>query len=655
MKRYLCLLILLVSLSVWHSEARSQEVPFRRGVNLTNWFQASSARQIQFTKYTKTDFIQVQSLGFDVIRLPINLHYMTGGEPGYLLDTLFLEFLDQVVDWAEELEMHLILDNHTFDPSESTDPEVGTILKEVWSQMATHFKDRSAYLYYEVLNEPHGIDDGTWNAIQKEVVEEIRMHDTTHYIIIGPAGWNSYNNLDKMPVYEDPKLIYTFHFYDPFLFTHQGASWTDPSMVNLGGIPFPYVASEMPALPAELQGTWIENNYNDYQNQGTVAKVKSLIDIAVAFRDQRNVPIFCGEFGVYQPNSDPEERVFWYDVVQEYLDSNNIAWTMWDYHGGFGLFERGSNGMFEHDLNVPLLEALDLEVPEQSDFVPSPDSTGFMMYDDYLSQIIRDASYSDGELDYFHTSFPNNGEFCIHWTGASQYRAIVMDLIPDRDLSELVDEGFALDLMVRGSDPGISFDVRFVDSKTDDPSDLPWRMGTTVDASVTAFDGQWHHLHLPLANFREKGAWYIDTWYNPDNQFNWAEVDRFEIVPEAKALGDAHLYFDNIHVTDKDTATVRQEITGDHRFLLPGARSNPSLLDVRVFPNPSPGQVTFHCSASGLLKFTLTDPAGRIILAEEFGSDRPFDFSFLPDGIYFLKFTDRRGRTGSGKLLIQKD
>jgi hypothetical protein len=179
-------------------------------------------------------------------------------------------------------------------------------------------------------------------------------------------------------------------------------------------------------------------------------------------------------------------------------------------------------------------------------------------------------------------------------------------------------------------------------------------MGTTVDGSVTTFDGQWHHLHLPLTNFREKGAWYDGTWYNPDNRFNWAEVDRFEIVPEAKALGDAHLYFDNIHITDQDTATVRQEITGEHRFLLPETESGPSLLDVSIYPNPSHGQVTFLCSASGLLRYNLSDPAGRMILSGEFYKDQQIDLSFLPDGIYILSFTDRKGRTDSGKLLLQK-
>ena len=83
--------ILFISLG---SITLSAQVPFHKGVNLTNWFQAASPRQIQFTKFTKKDFQNIKSLGCDVIRLPINLHGMTSGAPDYTLDPLFLNFLD---------------------------------------------------------------------------------------------------------------------------------------------------------------------------------------------------------------------------------------------------------------------------------------------------------------------------------------------------------------------------------------------------------------------------------------------------------------------------------------------------------------------------------------------------------------------------------
>lgn len=623
----------------------AQEAPFHRGVNLTNWFQASGAREVQYTKYSKQDFINIQSLGFDVIRLPINLHYMTGGEPDYVLDDLFLENLHRVADWAEELQIHLIFDNHTFSVVDDTDPEVGVILNKVWGQMAIQFADRSEYIYYEVLNEPHGIADAVWNNIQQEVVETIRQHDTVHYIVIGPAGWNSYHNLSAMPVYDDEKLIYTFHFYDPFLFTHQGASWTNPSMEDVENIPFPYDADSMPSCPPVYNGTWIASNYNSYPEDGTVEKVRELIDIAVQFRDQRNVPIYCGEFGVYQPTSQENHRVNWYRTVGAYLDSMEIAWTMWDYHGGFGLFEDNSNGLFDHDLNIPLLEALGMNIPEQTEYIKRPDSTGYVLYDDYLSNLVNEASYTDGILDYYSDERPNNGKYCMHWTGASQYMAIVFDLRPDRDLSRLVSENYALDLMIRGDDPAIAIQIRFLDSKTEDPDDLPWRMGIDVNQAMVSFDSEWHHLHILLNDFSEKGAWYDNTWYNPQGDFDWAEVDRLEIVPEQQALGTSHLWFDNIHITNMDTAQVNPRVSAR-------VRSQEDRFQIRVYPNPAWTFLSVISTTPDEMRAVLLDLNGREVLQVRFTGTVELDISRIPPGVYILTGIDTGGRATHSKVII---
>lgn len=523
--------LLLLALSLSTTMLLAQQAPFSKGVNLTEWFQASSAQQIQFSRYTQKDFEQIKSLGCDVIRLPINLHFMTSGAPDYELDPLFLFFLDQAVDWAEETEINLILDNHTFDPAVSTDPNIGIILEKVWRQMATHFQSRSTLLFYEVLNEPHGISDVLWNEIQQEVVKTIREVDDEHTIVIGGADWNSFNNLAAMPVYEDDNLIYTFHFYDPFLFTHQGASWVAPSMVPLANLPYPFDAAEMPELPASMEGSWQESLYNNYNNDGRAEAIRELIDIAVDFREERNVPIFCGEFGVYIPNSPPEDRVEWYRDVRSYLDEKEIAWTSWDYHGGFGLFNAGSNALFDHDLNIALLEAMGLNTPPQSPFELRPDSSGFFVYRDFIETGIRDASFSNGPLQFYNDQSANYGQYCIYWTDAVQYNGINFDFAPNRDLSYLVNQDFALDLFVRWDQTGQRFDIRFVDTK-ENASDRPWRIRLTIDENEVPADNEWHHLHLPLSDFVEHGSWDDNTWHEPQGLFDWSAIDRLEVVAE---------------------------------------------------------------------------------------------------------------------------
>jgi endoglucanase len=570
-----------VFLSLFYCLTAAAQAPFSRGINLTGWFQVDSPGQIQFTRFTRHDIEDIKSLGCDVIRLPVNLHSMTSGSPAYTLDPLYVSFLDSVINWCEDLQIYLIIDNHSFDPNVNTSPDIGTILIRVWSQTASHLKDRSDYILYEILNEPHGITTSAWGTIQNQVIGAIREKDTRHTIVVGGSGYNSYNELANLPVYSDNNLLYTFHFYDPFVFTHQGASWTNPSMEPLSGVPFPYDAGRMPECPGPLKGTWIESSLNSYPSEGTVTHIKQLTDIAVKFRNDRNVKIFCGEFGVYIPNCNNADRYYWYEAVRQYFEEKDIPWTTWDYKGSFGLFNQGSNELFDHDLNVYLLQALSFNVPPQTPFSIKPDSAGFLIYSDYIRSGIYDASAGSGIVNYYSTDLPNNDNYCLYWHGYSQYNTVGFDFSPDRDFTKLVAEGFAIDFMVRGNLAGIKFDLRFLDTKSTDPDDHPWRKGITIDETDVSWDRKWHHLNIPLTSLEEKGSWDNNTWYNPQGKFDWSAIDRFEISIEDAGTIGKQIWFDNIHITDLDTAIVRQygEV-GVEKI------NDQSALNLEVMPNP---------------------------------------------------------------------
>lgn len=635
----------LLLLFVISTQIYGTEIPFKKGVNLTEWFQTSGSHQIQFTKYTKQDFINLKSIGIDHIRLPINLHFMTNGSPDYIIDPLFYFFLDQVIDWAEELDMHLILDNHTFDPAVNTSPNVGIILLKVWPQMAEHYKNKSNLIYYEILNEPHGIADNTWNQIQLNVINAIREIDSVHTIIVGPASWNSYNNLNNMPVYADTNLIYTFHFYDPFLFTHQGASWTDPSMGPLAGVPFPYDAASMPACPAELKGTWIESSLNNYSYDGTIQRVKQLIDIAVNFKNSRNVPIFCGEFGVYMSNSDNDDRVNWHNIVRGYFEEKGIGWTIWEYGSSFGLFEPGTSKLFDYDLNIPLIEALGLTAPPQSEFILLPDSSDFELYGDYIgSQIFESSSASGGILDYYSDSDPQNGRYCIYWTGVNRYQQIGFTFKPIKDMSYLVDNNYAIDFWVKCDNPLAEFDIRFIDTKTEDPGDHPWRMRYTINETVAEFDNTWHHVQIPLSDFTEHGSW-DNEWFSPVGAYDWTAVDRFEIVAEHSNMTNINIWFDQIRVVDPSTVSIGNEKSIPDEFVLNQNYPNPFNPSTKIKYTLSYQSASVVKGQMSNVRLTIYDVLGRVttILVDE--KQRPGNYEVewnaakQPSGVYFYELT----------------
>ena len=548
------ILILFTNLSL----AEISQQPFHRGVNLANWFENfSSISQIHFKLYKKKDFENIKSLGCDHIRLPLELFDMTGPAPDYALDPLLFTLLDQIIDWAEELNLYLILDNHSFDPSTATNPDIKDQLLAVWRQMADRYKNRSNLICYEILNEPHGISDTVWYNMLQQAIDTIRVYDQTHTLIVGPENWNNYNNLKDMPVFTDANLIYTFHFYEPHIFTHQGTNWSSPSMENLGGVPYPYDVARIPDLPEELKGTWIEDRYNAYPAEGNDAWVRSQIDTAIKFMNQRQVPLWCGEFGAYMLKSQTEDAARWLETVRTYFEDNGIIWAMHEYGDDFGIFKLDSHHLFEYDINIPIVEALGLTPPPQSEYQFLPDSIGFTIYDDYISQyIFKNNWLSVGRVDYYSQNSPVEGDFCISWQGSNQYDCLRFRFFPIHDLTLLEENDYLLDMWIRCSTQNVKIDVRLEDTDTDDPDDHPWRMRFTVDKSVVNWDGTWQHLQIPLTDFTEHGAYENNTWYNPQGDFDWSQVEYFVIDAQHHDLNDIELFFDHICIIEPSEQTA---------------------------------------------------------------------------------------------------
>jgi len=520
-------------------------LPFSRGVNFSTWFESSSPRTIAFTAFTEQDFKDVKSIGADIIRLPVNLHNMTNGAPDYRLDPLFLRLLDQAVDWAEKHKLYVILDNHSFDPVAATDPAIDAVLIPVWTQMARHYKDRSDYILYEILNEPHGIEAARWAAIQEKVVKAIREIDSRHRIIVGGIAYNSIDALFDLPVYNYDNIIYTFHFYDPYLFTHQGETWgSPPNLKTLKAMPFPADAHALPEIPPELQGTWIEQSIKySYKKDAAVQTLARQLDKAARFsRERGGLPVFCGEFGVFMPNSLPEDRVRWYQTVTQLLVERGIARTSWDYYGGFGLFKTDRGGSINGDLNVGVVKALGFSPPRQKP--QKPFRGAFTLFDYYPLFPAGRVIYWGCDVNLYHE---DAGKYVISWGNAEQYAAFFFNFKQTIDWEYVSSRGYAVTMRVKTDKPA-RFDVRFIDREDDG---IPWRMNTTV--SVEA-DGEWHTLRIPLASMKEQGAWISATreWLSPvgspQGQFSWARVDSLAFVVEEGDLYGVTILFDAIKI-----------------------------------------------------------------------------------------------------------
>jgi len=527
-------------------DAVRRSLPFSRGVNFSQWFEVYSAQAIQFTRYIEQDFADVKSMGADHIRLPVRMHSLTLGAPDYTLDPLLLEFMDTAVDWAEKYKLYIIIDNHSYDPVAPTAETVDEILLKIWTQIAERYKDRGEFVVYEILNEPHGIPDARWGEIQGEVIDAIREIDATRLLIVGGTDYNSIGKLYSLPDYADSKLIYTFHFYDPHIFTHQGATWGSPSLASLAGIPFPANRKRIPPTPADLKGTWIDAALKNYEHAAALSTLGASLDRAVAFALRHDAPVYCGEFGVYMIQSPTEDRVKWYECITAELDKRNIARASWDYFGGFGIFNSPAGGDFHSDLNTGVVRALGLTPPPQRTKIARPLNAPFIIYDDHPSRDFA-MGYWGEDVDFsMYDTRAAEGKYAIRWGNLSQYDTFWIEFNRNGDFSELVSQGYSLEFRAR-SEQAVRFDVRFVNPETS--TSIPWRMRYAIDSLPP--DGNWHTIRVPLAAMSEHGAWLNATavWLNPQGRFSWKNVRQLDFVSEEGDQKECYLWVDSIKIT----------------------------------------------------------------------------------------------------------
>ncbi len=276
--------------------------------------------------YKEEHFAKIKAAGFDHIRVVLFTFPFLDKDSKF--DAKWLNRLDWVVAMGLKHKLQVILDVHDFQECSKDVPLCMPKLKAVWAQLSERYKNQPNSVVFEILNEPHGkFDAATWNATFPEVLAVMRNTNPTRNVILGGVSWNSRNSLKDLTLPASEKhLIATFHYYDPFPFTHQGASWADEPIRSSKGIRF--------GQPAEV--AQIEKDF---------AEVK-------AWSESSGRPVYLGEFGAYD-RAAMEDRVLWTAAVARAAEKNGFAWGYWQFSSDFLLYDFKENKFVE-----PILKAL---------------------------------------------------------------------------------------------------------------------------------------------------------------------------------------------------------------------------------------------------------------------------------------------------------
>lgn len=334
-----------------------------KGVNFTNWLEEADGKLTGEFEFGESDVKLLSESGFKALRLPIDLDLYVSNRSEFLNDTtgnVALEMndsifivLDSFVNWTERYRMSFTIDYHEYDNSynkeSSVDPQYLRMMAGVWKAVAAHYAENPREdIFYELLNEPDmtsgKVTADNWTIAAQGMIDSIRTVDSTHTIIFGDAQWYSIDKLVKREPFADNNIVYAIHSYDPFVFSHQGASWTDYSTIR--NLKFPYNPEEWSEYSSDFgvrastpSGT--KSALKQYYKTGSKGYILSRIIKAKKWAVEKQVPLVWNEFGAYNVKSDPQSVLNYMTAVREISDTLQIPWQHWGYTGGFAVVENG--------------------------------------------------------------------------------------------------------------------------------------------------------------------------------------------------------------------------------------------------------------------------------------------------------------------------
>jgi len=327
--------------------ARAQHL--RHGINASEWFaQSGDYSAARTNRYTDAQDIALMArLGFDHVRLSIDagaLEQDPRAADGLNAD--FLARLDRAIDTmlgdglAVEVDMH---PGDAYKQQLRSGDDAVERFTALWRKLATHYANRDPErVFFEILNEPEVSDPYRWAGIQAHVAEAIRQVAPRHTLIATGANYSGMHDLLQLEPLADGNVIYTFHFYEPHEFTHQGANWGVAWWSETQSIPYPVPnfasSSDLQAFLHEVPDAADRSELEDYFLDGWDARhIRLVIDEAADWARNHHVPLLCNEFGAYRPYADPVSRANWIRDTRTALEADGIGWAMWDYRGGFGV------------------------------------------------------------------------------------------------------------------------------------------------------------------------------------------------------------------------------------------------------------------------------------------------------------------------------
>ncbi|WP_269583991.1 glycoside hydrolase family 5 protein [Roseibium sp. Sym1] len=380
---------------------------FRRGVNLSrlqNYAYRDPERpgkylwppfQGDLARITDPELERLTALGLDFVRLPVDAGVFLaadGVERRLLLDdlkTLVVRLLDAGL--GVMVDIHPSTYQSDWTPRDILAEADGPRLKayegflvDVAKRLRDLPPDRVAL---ELMNEPQSVcyrEDGEdWSVTQKKLYDSVRGAAPDLPVVLTPGCWRSLEELEYMSLegYDD-KIIFDFHFYDPYYLTHQSLPWSMVPLRYIAGLTYPWTSGSIESAEvltkqrlAALEKSGVDlpddafaramEGVRDYYNRKRpdLAFIEERFDTLAQWSDKYDIAperIVLGEFSAIRPPEglpDDGSRLAWIRDVRSVTEILGFGWAFWDYDEGFGMITDNAT----RTLDPGIVEALGLD------------------------------------------------------------------------------------------------------------------------------------------------------------------------------------------------------------------------------------------------------------------------------------------------------
>ncbi len=321
----------------------------RRGMGIGGWLTnykrfnvLPEARQFELTVgdfehfaayITREDIAYLAELGMDHVRLGFD-QIVLEAAPGQYREETFAH-IDRFLEWCREFGLYPVLNLHKA-VGNYCDVQRGPALLEdaalqerfiaLWQTFERRYHGIDAA--FELLNEVRDVPPEDWNRLAGQTLAALRAENSDRVVIIGSTDWNSPKTLRFLRQYDDPYVVYTFHQYEPFEFTHQRGVLVSSTHLYNREMPYPGEIERYRDFRATVCGE--SSAYPELERMDR-RYLEQVLRPAIEFRQQHPQQcLWCGEFGTIR-HICPAWRENWMRDMIAILTENGISYCVWNY------------------------------------------------------------------------------------------------------------------------------------------------------------------------------------------------------------------------------------------------------------------------------------------------------------------------------------